>query len=404
MKKIISLIGLTIFATGFWYENPSSTRAVSLIASFAFLFISLWLVEGTKKRQGLSLGLWILSSISIGFLEHFSKYSVNEYFQLLYFLLPLSLYSRGHLKYFKRLSLLSAGVLSYKYLYLISVKWEAFKLQSLVVALVLYGLVSVVMALALSLKLEKQQLAFANEALKERTRHLEDANDKLNGLMDALEQLTVVRERQNMAREIHDTVGHGLTALIMKLEMSRHFFKAEDTKHKGEALLEESVTDARNALRATRQVVETLNSERRSGKDLEVLVTQLASDPSRQVSLEGAVWLEALTDKQTHALYRAVQEGITNYLKHSPLPQFEIRLVYIDKTVKLTMNGEGKVQEGGLKEPLITANAEGEGGFGLKAMKQRIEETGGQFSVVKDASFLIEITYPGERIIGGADL
>ena len=123
------------------------------------------------------------------------------------------------------------------------------------------------------------------------------------------------RERQKMAREIHDTVGHELTALTMNWKWVNII--SNRVLEQGLTLVEESIEDSRRALRLTRQVVETLTNSRRSAEDLNQLVSRYDMAGGLRITLSDEGVMDQMTLAQSHAVYRAVQESITNCLKHS---------------------------------------------------------------------------------------
>lgn len=402
MKRLMGLVGLLLFIAGYMYETPGFERGLQMILTALVFAVCMGL--GTKRSQTFRLALLVIACLSLGYLEHLSKYSINDYFQLIYFILPLGLFLGHQKRAYRPIGLLGLLVLNYKYIYLAMIKWEAFKPQMSISITLMYGLVAAVLWLAMSLENEKGLLSQANETLEAQKTDLLTANQKLSNLMGELEALTIVRERQHMAREIHDTVGHALTALVMKLEMTRHFLSDENAKAQGFQMLEESIDDGRNALRATRQVVETLTKERRSLEELKELIAASNRSQGLKIYLEGENSFKLLETETSQVVYRAVQEAITNANKYSKLPH--LNLIFKEQEDKFIADFwcSGDTGQIGAKvSPAANINlSSGEtglvekeeavsGGFGLRAMSERVREAGGLFTVNPEAGYHIHI-------------
>lgn len=206
-------------------------------------------------------------------------------------------------------------------------------------------------------------------ALKQKTKQLEDAYQKLKKTSGDLEEVTILRERNRIAREIHDTVGHTLTTVLMELEA-------------GERLIPRDPALAREKLGLARsQVRKGLNDIRESVSILKTGREMMGLKASLQLLIEetinhGAVYihdeigeLPSLTEQQEKALYRALQEGITNGIRHGGSTAFVFQLEYENGTVRFFLQDNGK----GTDRIVF--------GFGLTAMQQRVREAGGEFHI-----------------------
>ncbi len=388
MDKLLIVLYSFILLFGLWVENPSSQRLIMLllIGLTSGLSVFLPLLNRVKRRPKLGFVLSLAISPCLLILEQNSKYSTNDFFHMLYFIALIGLYQQKDSRRFLQLAPLLGLAISWKYIYIAKVSPELLKVPQVVVAISLYILVSIILWLGLRISREQAQMHQLNQTLEERQLVLHSANARLEELMEELEGLTVYRERQKMAREIHDTVGHELTALTMKLELSKHFSKT--SPEQGMALLEESIEDSRRALRSTRQVVETLTNSRRSAEDLNQLIARYDMGDGLQLQLEGQQSMESLTIEQSHAVYRAIQEGITNCLKHSDANRLNIELSLEMGQFTLRIEDNGS--------PLQVSNSIEEH-FGLKGMRARILELGGTFAYKNINGFSILIDLPLEE-------
>lgn len=388
MRK--SLIGIywLVFSLGVWVENPSTERLTSLIGLgiLCFLAMSATQFGAILQKQRIITLLWIIAPTTVLFLEKLSKYSINDFFHMLYFVVLLNLYQSKEINRFRGTAVLGGLALSWKYVYIAIVSPSLFRLPQAIVGISLYFLVAITLWLTLKLYRKQLEMQVLNQTLEERQGILTQANQRLETLMQEVETLTIFKERQRLAREIHDAVGHELTALTMKLELSKYYF-AQD-QEQGHNLLEESIQDSRNALKSTRQVVETLTNDRRSAQDLIQLIKKVDQTAHMQIHLKGQDSLESLEIERTHVVYRAVQEGVTNCMKHSNAKHLWIELQLETNYFILNMIDDGNA---------LSTETKIHEGYGLKGMRTRVEELGGQFKYAVSDGFCLRIQFP----IGG---
>nr|WP_244244664.1 histidine kinase [Marinilactibacillus kalidii] len=194
-------------------------------------------------------------------------------------------------------------------------------------------------------------------------------------------------ERNQIARELHDAVGHRLTALLMQLEVAR--IQSQDDENKER--LEGFKKLAQLSLQDTRKAVSTLQSDEQSGLQAVIyLIRKLESESHLRLSitLNAGVLNQHLTNTQSVVLYRALQEALTNMMKHSHTRQAKIIFEIVAQR-ELRFKICHKINNA------ITIKE----GFGLKNMRERIETINGklEYEVNND---LFELTgqFPVEVI------
>ncbi|HEX6444306.1 MAG TPA: sensor histidine kinase [Streptosporangiales bacterium] len=223
-------------------------------------------------------------------------------------------------------------------------------------------------------------LAEASEA----NRRLESMLAENAGLHERLltqaREAGVLDERQRMAREIHDTLAQGLAGIITQLQAAEQAGADEATRHRhvGAAtrLARESLSEARRSVHALRpQQLET-------GR----LADALAGVAERWSALHGLA-VEVTTTGTPRpmrpeaevALLRTAQEALTNVTKHARAGRVGVTLSYLDDDVALDVRDDGV---GFDPAHLDGARADAAtGGFGLVAMRQRIEALAGTLQV-----------------------
>ena len=212
------------------------------------------------------------------------------------------------------------------------------------------------------------------------------ANKKLHEYSVKVEELATLQERNRLAREIHDGLGHFLTAINIQLKaaqavLDRDRPRAIDALEKGQNLTEEALADVRNSIAALRgeptlsqplpEVIENLLVECRA----EGLVAELKILGDYQ----------RLTPPADFTLYRAAQEALTNVRKHALASRVDVSLLYEEKKVCLTVCDNGI----GADKP--------EDGFGLIGLRERVQLIHGHVSIrtAVHQGFCIEVEVPG---------
>lgn len=195
------------------------------------------------------------------------------------------------------------------------------------------------------------------------------------------EEMAKTEERTRIAREIHDSVGHRLTALMMKLEIL--YLQNKDKQF---LELKEMVNEG---LTETREAVQTLqDSETKGILAVVQLIRKLEAENQLlvQFTLKEGVLTIPLSNEHGVVLYRVIQESLTNVMRHSSSKQVTI---LIGKSAINTLSFT-------ISNP-ISSKEVFSLGFGLKNMQARVKEIGGQLNVYQtDQQFVIQGMIPNE--------
>jgi signal transduction histidine kinase len=204
---------------------------------------------------------------------------------------------------------------------------------------------------------------------------LELANTRLKQHAAEAAELSAARERNRVAREIHDGLGHYLTAIHVQLEAARALWSSDDQRsldqvRKAQQLAREGLNDVRRSvalLRTPSLPVPPLLDQ------LQALVAQNAGHlPPIELLVAGTQ--RPLPSSVEHALLRVAQEGITNARRHADPSRIELLLTFLDTDVHLLVADDG--------EPKMSGNAmstgSGVSGFGLVGLRERVEILGGR--------------------------
>ena len=192
---------------------------------------------------------------------------------------------------------------------------------------------------------------------------LQQAHEQLQEYALQAEEMAVVEERNRLAREMHDTLGHRLTVASVQLEAAQRLCPTD--AQRAENLVGTVREQVRGALGELRATVATLRSPVEA--DL-----QLLSALGRMIDhLEKATGLTVhrvlpeemppLPDGHRLALYRAAQEALTNIQKHAGAGQVWLVLASSAEAITLLVSDDGKG---------VTEYTE-ETGFGLRGLRER---------------------------------
>ncbi|REK76656.1 sensor histidine kinase [Paenibacillus paeoniae] len=206
---------------------------------------------------------------------------------------------------------------------------------------------------------------------------------KLRRLLATNEKAAREEERAQVGRDIHDSVGHKLTALLMQLEVFRMGARDSETAEKLSHLKEL----AKESLDDTRSAVKALKDSETGGLSAVInLIRRLEVESYLRVNFNlrhGALTVP-LTPAQSVALYRAVQESLTNMMRHSGAKEADI----------VFEAPGGGVFRFEVLHPIQEARPYREG-FGLRSMRERMEEAGGKLDIIQnEKTFIVSGTLP----------
>lgn len=201
---------------------------------------------------------------------------------------------------------------------------------------------------------------------------LADANEQLRAYATRVEELAMTRERNRVAREIHDGLGHLLTTVAVQLEaalalQARDPARATEAVAKAQGLAQEALVEVRRS-------VGTLRAEG-TGQPLPERLRELVSmDAGAPVTLEILGEVRAIGPEVAHGLFRAVQEGLTNVRRHAAAQRVAVTLDFrAAGRVRVAVLDDGR---GAAAAPAGGVGSEG-GGYGLRGLRERVELLGG---------------------------
>jgi len=203
--------------------------------------------------------------------------------------------------------------------------------------------------------------------------------NKVLKLNEEIEELTITKERNRIAQEIHDDLGHKLVALSMNLDVMSNLIDKDVNKTK--ELLKKCQILTKDSMNSLRKAVYTLK-ERDLSQGLENAIVSLIDniDNASNISIEYHVddKVESMSFEKKTILYAIIREGLTNSIKHSKCSQINIDLQVKDKIcLRIKDNGIGCSN-------FIKGN-------GLKGIEERINNINGSIEYITEEGKGFEI-------------
>lgn len=211
---------------------------------------------------------------------------------------------------------------------------------------------------------------------------LESAKARLIDYSNQVEKVAQLEERNRISRELHDSIGHSLTGVLMQVDACIQIMSVNSEK--GMELLNSIYKNISCSIETVRQTVRKLRpiGYRTNLEALKELVYKFKIETGVNIEfkINGEVF-ELYAAVET-VIYRNVQEAITNAVRHSQCKNINIKLLYSEHYVEVFISDDG-VGTTALKK-----------GFGIKGIEERTSLIGGTVSFSGNKGFHIHITIP----------
>ncbi|SCJ07974.1 Oxygen sensor histidine kinase nreB [uncultured Clostridium sp.] len=215
------------------------------------------------------------------------------------------------------------------------------------------------------------------------------ANNELEGYLHSIEEVTLLKERNRISREIHDSVGHALSTAMIQLSAMEAIADKEGSSIKSMAnnlrsFINESFQDVKKAVRELKpdeydnyqgllRIQEVCkNFEKMTGIEVKTIISK-------------GEW--SLSTKQINHVYRITQEVLSNSLRHGKATCIKVIMNFTDDEFVISFNDNG-----------IGVDEIKETGVGLKSIRERTEEINGIVDMKsgKGKGFFIKVIVPKE--------
>ncbi|WP_459500556.1 response regulator [Bacillus sp. C1] len=190
----------------------------------------------------------------------------------------------------------------------------------------------------------------------------------LEQYLSQIERITLLEERDRLSKDLHDTMGHAYTSIIMGMETLRTELKTKDGEQKLDSLLQL----ARNSMEEVRTYLHQIDSPQES-LPLTLTLQQLTEEFKKHAKVNVRTQIigeEYMVSKQSKmTLYRSLQESLTNAVRHGNATDIIVSLHFEPQQTRLDVQDNGCGVE------------EWTDGFGLTTMKERVRQLQGRVTV-----------------------
>ncbi len=197
--------------------------------------------------------------------------------------------------------------------------------------------------------------------------------------VEQLKDLATIRERNRLAREIHDTVAQSLSALCLKLETVQTLLVQQDNE-RAIKMLDAVQLQAKEALRDTRRAVQDLSAEALQSlsisQAIEAELNRIQAEGQFITNLNITGSERILPPDLSSTLLRIAQEAINNALKHSHAKRVRVGLQFGANEIVMLIEDDGVGFD-----TTVQSTADLEGGYGIYSMQERATLYGGTFQI-----------------------
>lgn len=380
---VVGLIYLAILLRSFLlYRN---SPVLGQVLGLLLLFMGLFLVEIAFAKRG---NIWfliylMLQTILTSLLIYGPEFNEYDYFSLLFAILGMQLIRQ-----------LSTKVsLAWILIFLVLIGYKFFRFEEpieWVTRLLLFGSIIVFLAsysLAARRALESRHY---NQSL---TQQLQDANHELEQYSDTLEKLGIVRERQRLARELHDSVTQTIFSMTLTTQSALLLLNRDPAQVKPQ--LERLNLLAQSAMTEMHTLISELRPDQDLDGGLAAALRQLINRQNLPEELSVTLKVDGqqgLPPLEAQGLFRIAQEALNNVVKHSGASKVSLNL-HMDEPYWIEIDDDGKGFD--------TQQAFGSGHVGLAGMHERAEEIGWNLIIQSDLGegthIRVEKKYPGKE-------
>ena len=211
---------------------------------------------------------------------------------------------------------------------------------------------------------------------------------------EKVEELTLINERQRMARDLHDTLSQGLAGIIMQLEAINANLNNNNIKRTHE-IVQKSMKHARNTLADSRLVIDDLRLQAKAkinlAKEIENEIKSFKNISNTYIKSNVSVEAQVSTKIVKHILY-IVREGLTNIAKHAEAKNADLQIIETNNEIIISITDDGKGFNVKLLDDLF-------GHYGILGITERVKAINGKIKIrsKRKVGTNINITIPIEE-------
>jgi len=356
------LLIFTFYLRQFVFPNNKRNILLTILVDTAVAIILMKIIDFNYN----GIILWVLANV-VYYIESKNKYIAISVGVLLYILTTFSI-----LKVFVNLFSLTEYINYYP-------KQIRQIILTFYYTLTGFNLICFIIFCVLVIQEQRGRINEINALYKK----LSIANEELKQLADIKEKMGETKERNRLAREIHDTLGHSLTAISFGVDacLATLDKDPEGTKEK----LQVISNVAKSGINEVRTSVTTLRADSSEELSLSKSIISMIEKTIKATDIKINYTIEKdfnLEKYEENAIYRVVQESITNAIRHGHANTITIQLIKEKNFLLL------EIKDNGIGCKTIKP------GFGTRHMKERIESIQGKIEYISDNGFIVRAKVP----------
>jgi signal transduction histidine kinase len=220
--------------------------------------------------------------------------------------------------------------------------------------------------------IQREQRAALADAFEQQTA----ANRRLQQYATTLEELAISRERNRLARELHDTLSHSLSAVAVQLEAVRSLWPVDPER--AQAMLDEADGTVRQGLTEARRALQALRASPLQDLGLLLALQDLAETAAERCGATLGLRLPQQLDTSLspmieQGVYRIAQEAMENVVRHSEARSLVVQLTQNAQKLELTIEDDGRG---------VARGVDGKEHLGIRGMQERATLIGGKLDII----------------------
>ena len=340
-----------------------------------FILSSLLFIVNSQFRLTINKQDFFIMSIILDvaiFFYMFLAFSGYSYFLLILTIIDimLKLKSEGYLLSF---------IVSISYIY------SVITTNTIETSFPLIMLYTIILLLLLHLRKElslKTNVEGLYEQLRRSNYELDAARSRLLDYSKQIEKITKLEERNRISRELHDSIGHNLTGILMQVDAAKQVMEVDSEK--GMKILESVYKNINTSIEAVRQTVREIRPSKYQTHKASILelINRFTMDTGANVEYKTSGIPYELFPSIEMVLYRNIQEALTNAVRHGSATNILVHIIYKNECTEVVILDNG------------TGCKEIKKGFGISGMEERLEIIGGSIKYEIENGFSIHMYIP----------
>lgn len=243
---------------------------------------------------------------------------------------------------------------------------------------------SIVIFMFNSRKMSKKisEIEYLYDDIRRYSYELEKAKKQIEEYSNKVQYLTQMEERNRLSEEIHDTIGHRLTALLIQTEAGVRIIDAD--KEKGKELLKASIENLRDSIDELRNTVKSIKPKEYKNIIFQIqdMLDKFKKNTDVNITFETKGNVERIYPGVEIVLYKNTQEAVTNSVRHGKAKNIDVVIFYKDNEISMKIKDDGIGCESIKK------------GMGIAGMEERLRLVGGSLNIYQDNGFIVESIIP----------